>query len=133
MNVANRMVDKIVNKIKHPLTFSSVKKCYKNLDPTKRFEEINQVFIEAKIEHKTTHNEIIISKNVSLEFLLQVNYEGSSNEVIRKNFTSVLIMEAKRVVTCITWTRMNSISRITYLWRGTRLRMGFSSHKKMSI
>jgi hypothetical protein len=109
-----------------------VKKCFKNLNTEKRIE-INQVCIETKIENKTLFNKIITSINVPLEFLLRLNHERFSNEVIRKNFTGVLIMEAKRVDTCINWIRMNSISRITYLQRGTRLRTGTSSQKNMSI
>lgn len=84
-------------------------------------------------EHKKLVNEIITIEIVPLELLLQVNYEGFSNEVIRKNLTRVLIIETKSVVTYLNWIRMNSISRITCLQRGTRLRMGFTSHKKMSI
>lgn len=123
----------ILNKIKHLLTFLSLKKCHKNLNPKIKNEEIIQICIEVIIENKTTVNKIIKFKNVPLELLLQIGYEGFSNEVIRKNLTSILIIEAKLVITYLNWIRMNSISRSTYLHIGTRLRMAFTSNQKMSI
>ncbi len=105
----------------------------KDVNTKKWSAVINRVSIEKMFENKNIFNRIITSKYVPLELLLQLNCERFSNEVIGKNLTKVLIIEAKLVVICIKWIRMNSISRSAYLHIGTRLRMAFTSDKKMSI